>query len=112
LIIARRDGAPLLQLGPHVFDLVSPAIGGTVEMLLPLVGRVGADHREGAGLRHQREPSHGGVGGTADDAPDRAEQGSQEQQLRRDPQFRGLAGVRAKPSGRPRASQTAQAFVP
>lgn len=61
-------------------------------MVLPLVGRVGADHRKGAGLHHQGEPGHGGVGSVADHAPDRAEQGSQQQQVRRDPQFRGLAG--------------------
>jgi hypothetical protein len=65
-------------------------------MVLPLVDRIGADHREGAGLHHQREPSHGGVGSVADHAPDRAEQGSQEQQLGRDPQFRGLAGDQGK----------------
>jgi hypothetical protein len=59
-------------------------------MLLPLVGRVGTNHWQSAGLHHQGEPSHGGVGGIADDAPDSAEQGSQEQQLGRDPQFRGL----------------------
>ena len=57
-----------------------------------LVGRVGADHRKGAGFHDQGEPGRGGVGGIADDAPDSAEQGDQEQQFGRGPQFRGLAG--------------------
>jgi hypothetical protein len=43
--------------------------------------------------------------------------GSQEQQLGRDTQFRGLAGdqgpgIKAKPSGWPRPSHTVHAFMP
>jgi hypothetical protein len=109
--MAGGESAPFLQPGPQALDLVWSAIGGAVEMLRLLVGRVGANQRPGAGLHHQRKPGRGGAGGLAHEAPDGAGQGGQ-QQVGRGVRFQGFALDQGKAERAPLRVTDGASLVP
>ena len=108
LVIACGDASPILETAEHARDEIVSAIGGLVETMMSLAGRIVRDDRNRAAFEKKATQTIAVVGGVGGPAATWRNSAVSAVATRTSPRWPGVTSIAI---GRPRASTMAWIFV-